>query len=279
MIRLDKLYAELKNRLEQIARENKSNIRCANLSVFACEETLLKMNKVISESTFRFRNEKDEIHFFKNIKTYPLQNLIYFMELRSFELLFPKIGKREQKRYIKKSVKKINRFFQQNIPFLQYTREERNDMDALFFTRANNQLNSVSDPSYYRSPEFSTSHDIILGKIKAYDLFIGYLKEKMMTLQYCKVDQMLHKPVSKKLQWTASKVALTELIYALYHTGAINYGKADVKEITTSLRKAFHIEIDDVYKIYSEIKLRKKSRTKFLDELAINLLSGIERSE
>lgn len=276
---LNRLHQKLKTQLERIATENESGISCANLSVFACEETLLKMNKVISESAFKFEDENDEIHFFKHIKTYPLKNLIFFMELRSFELLFPKIGKREQKKYIKKWVKKINRFFQDNLPFLQYIREERTEMDAMFFTRANNQLNSVSDPSYYRSPEFSTSHDIILGKIKAYDHFIGYLKEKMVVLQQCKVEKLLHKQVSKKLQWTASKVALTELIYALYHTGAINYGKADVKEITESFQEVFHIEIDDVYKIYSEIKLRKKSRTKFLDELSINLLSCIERSD
>ncbi|MBN4058083.1 RteC domain-containing protein, partial [Olleya sp. AH-315-K02] len=35
----------------------------------------------------------------------------------------------------------------------------------------------------------------------------------------------------------------------------------------------------DFYKVYSEIKVRKKSRTKFLDELSIGLSSEMNKSD
>ena len=273
------LLSDLKEELALINQQNKGIIKCANLSVMACEETLLKMNKILSVYTFKFKTENDEIYFFKKVKNYPLMCLIYFLELRSFELLFPKIGKVEQKKYIKKRVKKISSFFKNNIQFLHYIRDERTDMDNIYFTRAYNHLTVINDPSYYRSPEFSTSHDIVLGKLNAYDKLLTYLKERLMAIENPKMNTAWSDSAERRLQWTGSKVALTELIYALYFSGTVNYGKAKVKDIALILQKTFNIEIDDIYKVCSEIKLRKKSRIKFMNELCDKLISGMEDSE
>ena len=81
------------------------------------------------------------------------------------------------------------------------------------------------------------------------------------------------------LQWTSSKTALTELIYALHHSRSINNGNADIKEIAIMFQKVLHFDIGDYYKTFSEIKSRKISRTKFLDDLSSGLLSHIKNSE
>jgi len=69
------------------------------------------------------------------------------------------------------------------------------------------------------------------------------------------------------------------LIYALYHSRVINNGNLEIKELANELQKLFNIELGDFYKIYSEIRLRKKSRTKFLDDLSIGLINEIQKDE
>ena len=81
------------------------------------------------------------------------------------------------------------------------------------------------------------------------------------------------------LLWTATKSALTELIYALYSDGAINHGTADVSAITTSFEDFFNIKLDNVYKTYAELKARKGSKTKFLEELMLNLQQKMSRED
>lgn len=81
------------------------------------------------------------------------------------------------------------------------------------------------------------------------------------------------------LHWTSSKSALTELIYSLYHSNVINNGNLDIKELANALEDIFQVDLGDFYKIFAELKSRKKSRTKFLDELSIILQHQMDKSE
>jgi hypothetical protein len=79
--------------------------------------------------------------------------------------------------------------------------------------------------------------------------------------------------------WTASKTAITELIYALYSNGSLNNGAADINTITSSFEDFFNIKLDNIYKTYSEIKGRKNSKTRFLEELTLNLQHKINKED
>jgi predicted nucleic-acid-binding protein len=69
------------------------------------------------------------------------------------------------------------------------------------------------------------------------------------------------------LQWTDSKVALVEFIYALYAGKCFNKGDISLKDIAFCCETLFNIEIGDFYRIFLEIRNRKKNRTQFLDKL------------
>jgi hypothetical protein len=131
---------------------------------------------------------------------------------------------------------------------------------------------------YYQYPEFSSSHDMLWAKIKAMYRFIHYIREAMQKLNAGNAmlfDEKKH----KVLLWTAPKTALTELIYALYSNGALNHGGADINTIAASFEDFFNIKIDNIYKTYSEIKERKSSKTKFLEELMMNLQQKIHKED
>ena len=80
---------------------------------------------------------------------------------------------------------------------------------------------------------------------------------------------VVESPVSS-LYWTSKKIELVEIIYALYFSGAINNGKATIKELAEVFGRIFNVDLSkDIYRYFAEIQQRKKEEnlTKFLDFL------------
>ena len=151
-------------------------------------------------------------------------------------------------------------------------------MDTWYFTRQNNdELKVIPTQDYTFDTDFTTSHDILLGKLRAYKRFISYLERRFENQEQKLNIENLSEQYN--LKWTSSKTALTELIYALYYSRAINNGNTDKKNIALAFQKLFNFELGDFYKIHSEIKSRKKSRTRFLDELSLGFIHEMEKTD
>jgi len=78
------------------------------------------------------------------------------------------------------------------------------------------------------------------------------------------------------LVWSDSKVALVELIYALYASQSPNNGKIEIQNLASFFQQSFNIELGDFYRKYLEIKARKYNPTKFLDTLRDALVKKME---
>lgn len=259
----------------QTIESNSSNILdCTNKSIALCRNTLHQLKSKILKSEL---NKAEEIEFFKSIKQIPLVPLMYYSEIRSFELQFPKSNLDVQIKYIKKKLDKLNRFFLYNMDFGQYIESNLSHFDEQYFTRDYfDNLPITSSKFYFQDPDFSTARGMLLGKYKAYQLFIKYLQNRLNEVLNPNLNGSYYQ---SKLKWTSSKAALTELIYALHYNRVINNGNIDIKEIAISLQSVLQFELGDIYKTFSEIKSRKISRTKFLDDLSAGLLSQMDKSE
>jgi hypothetical protein len=78
------------------------------------------------------------------------------------------------------------------------------------FVRGKHDIRLWLDTFYFEADHrFSTSHDYKVAKIIANDLIQVYLEDRLNNINVKKVSD-------NSLIWTASKTALTELIYALY---------------------------------------------------------------
>ena len=265
-------------KLKELENDSLDILSTSNRAIILCRNLLTKYREHIVKNGFE--NTQDEIEFFKNTKQPTLTNLIYYSEVRSFEIQFPKVNEDAQKKYIKKKINKLNRFFLYNMDFGQYIKSNNTHFDKQYYTREYfDNFPITSSKFYFQDPEFSTPRCMLLGKFKAYNLFIIYLQNRLIdknkSLNFD--PNALNSDMS--LQWTSSKTALTELIYALHHSRSINNGNADIKEIAIMFQKILHFDIGDYYKTFSEIKSRKISRTKFLDDLASGLLSHMNNSE
>ena len=79
--------------------------------------------------------------------------------------------------------------------------------------------------------------------------------------------------------WTGKKVALIELIYALFIDGAFNNGNADLNEIVKAFEIAFQIDLGNFSRTFSEIKARKMNRIKYMEVLTDKLSAKMDESD
>lgn len=267
---MDNFEQELSYVLNAPAHEMERALKGIHL----CHQTLTTLRERVEKDDFETLSQ--EVHFFKKLKPCVMSYLIYFTELRSCEMRKPKAGKHFQVKFYEKEIKKINKFFFRNTDFVHYMELNHNYLDHQLFTRNHpNDFPLIPNNDYYQNPNFCTSHDLLCAKIKAMHRLLQYIGKSLEGLgtEEQKVTSQ------NNLTWTSSKTALIELIYALYSNGAINHGAVELTTITSSFEDFFNIKLDNFYKTYSEIKARKGSKTKFLEELMFRLQQKISNED
>ena len=212
------------------------------IDVIQTSLTLLK--RAVAE--YQFQNPEEEIQFFKVWKP-QISGLLMFY-IRLYQIEKNRVGKSlsAQCKYLKMELENIQKSFLNN-SFYDYYRAGQTELDNHYFIRENYDiLSDVHCHLLDRDPSFTTLHDSLSDKL--------HLKFTSI------VD-------SKLLQWTDSKVALVEFIYAIYAGKCFNNGNTSLKDIAFCCEVLFNIEIGDFYRIFLEIRNRKKNRTQFLDKL------------
>lgn len=69
------------------------------------------------------------------------------------------------------------------------------------------------------------------------------------------------------------------MIYALHAQGAVDNGKADIKDIAAVFEHLFNVELGDYYRTFLEIRVRKTGRTKFIDSLRNSLIKRMDEAD
>ncbi|MDR3652355.1 MAG: RteC domain-containing protein [Paludibacter sp.] len=228
-----------------------------------------------------FCDEMEEICFFKEIKPQIFSKLIYYSSIYKFEMNRPTGCEALQKEYTLHQFERLNEFFINNIDFYKYYRARRTDQDTHYFLRGKPDIELYFDNFYFeRDPNFSTGFDFKVARIIANDMLSIFLNEELS-----KLDHTVNKEVERtsfpktKETWTDSKVALVELIYAIHSTGSINFGKYDLKSLTSYFENVFNIELGDIYRTFLEIRGRKGSRVQYLDQLRKNLIERMDKAD
>ena len=111
----------------------------------------------------------------------------------------------------------------------------------------------------------------------ANDLLSIYIDKKILELE--KALNGNHSTQISKLQWTAPKVALIELIYALQTEGVFNNGTANVKDIADQFQETFNVDLGQYRRMFLDIRTRKDDRAKFINTLKDKLLLRMEETD
>lgn len=227
-----------------------------------------------------FSCEEDEIHFFKFIKPQVASNLIYFHSRLRIDLEKP-IYKDFQKEYFLEVLTEINNYLKLNKALVRYYRNKSSNLDDLFFLRKNCSLFELEENAIvFLDNNFSTLHDHTISKIIAYEYLINWIESGFNNSSQ---NEVMEKPAKyqneKQIFWSGSKVALVELIYALYYSRMINNGKVGIKDIIKFFENGLHVELSDYYHTFLDVKNRKINRTKFLDQLKQSLVEKMDSSD
>lgn len=222
------------------------------------------------------RIRKKKFFFFKTWKPQISGLLMFYVRLYQIEK--KRIGESpsSQCKYLKSELENLKKYFLNN-SFYDYYRTGRTELDEQYFVRRNYDI--LADTRFGlldRDSSFTTLHDSSVAEIIANNRLAEYLSAQIEILSeelHLKFTSMVE---NRLLQWTDSKVALVEFIYALYAGKCFNNGNTSLKDIAFCCETLFNIEIGDFYRIFLEIRNRKKSRTQFLDKLKDKIIKMMD---
>jgi len=269
---MDKLYHETYLKLETAIQELEIESDCPIKRIEAVIQLVIQSLSDLKKFVLKndFKNTEEEIHFFKYQKPIIVSKLIYYNAVYKIETKKP-YGEKQIKKFLNKELNKLKKFFDSNIDFYKYYRSGNSFLDENFFIRGKHDIRLWLDTFYFEADHrFSTSHDYKVAKILANDLIQVYLEDQLNNSSKKKLSD------NSSLNWTASKTALTELIYALHAKGVFNNGNADIKLIAKTFESALNIDLGDFYHTFMELKARKMNRTKFLDILCEALIKKMD---
>jgi hypothetical protein len=227
----DDILKKLDSELNVLEIEEEDILVRAEKGIKLAKQTLKKVRSIIVD--YEFKTKSEEIHFFKCTKPKIYSKLIYYVKLFNIEGKRPRGSNKSQVKYLNNYIEKLQTYFNDNLDFYNYYRREATVFDEQYFLRGKADIRLFPDSfHFFVDEQFATSHDSTVATILAYDLLIVHLKREIDKLENNGNYASLRLLQSKtKITWTAHKIYLIELIYALHSTDVINNGTVDIKDI------------------------------------------------
>ena len=270
-------YEELEEKLTGIEKGSADIITKIRLSINVCRTVVDSLKTEVSN--YIFHSPVEEIFFFREIKPAFYSCLIYYLKLFNLESGRPTGNSKLWGPCLTRVLERIQYFFDNNIEFYQYYHSGDTYLDAIYFKRQSEDLYLKLDDYYFSyDASFSTSHDLKVAKIIANERLFVYVTKRLAELNQEDADKQT--PTwAMALNWTATKAGLIELLYALQSAGVFNNGASDLKQLASYFEQTFNIELGNYYNVFQEIRLRKKSRTTFLDQLKERLTKRMDEAD
>lgn len=253
----ENLFSQLKMRSKEVNEPQKY----AEIAVKEISSSLYILRERVRN--VGFNSDPEEIQFFRHIKPVLISKLTYYQFVYELETQKHVLSAKKMKNLVKNRKNDLLRVINNDREFLKYFRNNCSYLDHHYFTRNGIECKpcALKIPSLI-DPGFSTSHDFMVAKIMTYDLLTTQLSEQSFSK-----PSSLNFPEKSTITFTDRNISIIELAYALYYSGSIDNGAADIREICEQLGKAFNIEVNDFYRSFLDIKSRKGSKTRYLDKL------------
>ena len=221
-----------------------------------------------------FKDEQNEIDFFKNIKPQVLGKLIYYNKVFRIETTCPVSNGRIHQSYYENQFKILKSEYKESIcneDFYRYYRAGRTDRDHIYFRLGQiNYHDGLKSGVFEIDVSFSTYYDNKVAHIIANESLYTYLLTKINPEENPDIILINGDP-NKDISWTNSQNALIELIYALYASSSIAHGKISIRKLALIFQVLFRTPLNDIHHSFHRMKTRAGSRTAFLDQLKISL--------
>jgi hypothetical protein len=269
------LYTALLERLTALDAEKEDILGTARKGAEISKRAFDELRHYVLEHPFEDQGE--EIDFFKRVKPRFYAHLLYYVEVLRTELRRPVTGPGMLEGYFEKRLFELHQFQEQHMEFYTYYRNGSTFLDAVYFIRGSWNI----QPDFYLGlfdidPEFASSHDYLVARILAHELFAQYLLDCLAEVKQQQEGRQVLKVGESAIQWTGSKAWLNELIYGLKESGVLNNGNITFGEIARALEMVFNVTVGNVYRRQQENRLRDQV-TPFLDLMRSKYIAYINR--
>lgn len=272
--KIDLLFIELNKNIETIVRTKTDLLQSTEEVLMETDNAIRKLKDFIRG--YKFKDWAEEINFFKVIKPKFVSIYIYHSKLLAIESSRPYGDFEVLKKYYEAERANLLYFYQENREFISYYRRKATYLDKKYFVRFKFDFKLKLSPELYNYDEdFTTTHDHTVSQLLANDHLDNYLSMKVNADTINNSNTANH----SALQWTAPKVALIELLFALHQTKCFNGGLNDPADIFKWAESTLNINLGNYHKTISEIKQRKTNRTKFLSLIQNNMEIYLDNSD
>jgi len=225
---------------------------------------------------YHFESPQEEINFFKNIKPKFLSRFFLYQKLFQIISRLPVGLMDEIRSYYYKELQEVKKHIEVNCEFFAYCKSGSEIFDEVYFVRKRPDL-WLSLNGNYEDGNFTTVYDHKLSRLYAFEEVSAFLIEEINKLQLTTNNTFDHNNLT--VSWTGSKASLIELLYALQTTGVCNNGAIEVKQLAIHFEKLFNVKLGNFYRTFQEIRIRKMSRTNFIDQMRETLLQRMDESD
>lgn len=204
--------------------------------------------------TYTFKDDAEEIAFFKEVKPVFLSQYYYYRKLFAIRLFDSFKDYPARLANYQKLLETMEAYAVKNLAFYQYCMTGQTARDKHYFTRKHNLIKTI-----HQDEKFSAAYDGKFGKLLANELLKKFILEQ--------IQRGNDLPRDQQLTWTGPKTDLIELIYALHATDVFNKGEASIKRIVAVFESACNISLGDFYRTFQDMRIRKRSQAPFLEML------------
>ncbi|HVD99543.1 MAG TPA: RteC domain-containing protein [Cytophagaceae bacterium] len=275
-----KVRVQLEQDLDNISLEETNTLYAAKKSLVVVRDCCRKLSTIHLQCDFKTREE--EIYFFKELKCYYYSQLYYYQDIIEIETGLPNGSKKLKQIFLKEQLNKLTRHFSNNRFLYIYYRSEGTASDYQFFSSIKKYDTKYDDDGkeIFCEDDYSCTYDFLYARVISNDRLEKYLHKEIAKLEEVETQSQTNSALRSKLEWTESKTALVELLYALQTSQCINGGRVDVKELAELIKRIFpNVDLTDYYRTYIDIRNRKNNRTKFMDSLRNSLVERFDRDE
>lgn len=261
---------EIEKKLKKIESADLNILKKSLEASLVLGDAFQKMKEFIS--TYTFRDEAEEIEFFKVIKPRLFYRLIYYRKIYNIEMNRP-VGVESQRAYLIDEIKAINRYNAKRSDFVRYYRSGLTHMDSMYYLRGSIDTALYLESSHHeRDPSFSTNCDFKVARILANEFLIQYLTKELEVFEQRQVEQSLPRV---RLTWNGTKTELVEQIFA-WDSRKV-FGNIPLTRLAEYIQTVFNIELDKNFsRTFGDMRIRNR-QTPFLDGLKEALLKRMNR--
>jgi hypothetical protein len=263
---MEEFVQDLKQELSDLLKEislDQSRLSRSSKSLELVRNSLFRLREYIKE--YPFTSKTEEIHYFKKLAPSFYAWLFYYLKEYSIELEKQYGSPKRVESLLTHELETTVKFYEYHQEFYKYYYDGDIRMDEQIFIRDRSENAMLDEVEVIMGPDFCVGC-YWTARLLANEQLKAYLKKELDLLRN---PSLLITSVegTGELKWTDSPTDAVELVYGLYLKGSFNNGNAELKSIFGFFEKHLGIKILNHPISWQEIKRRKKSVTKFIDEV------------